>query len=113
MDSRFVSRFGPAERSSLSPSRLVERQEDRARLRLALELQEPTDQCMVLMHQAQGLSFREISERMDLEVKTANKRYQRAVTRLGRTLRKLRANNLDGLATDLEMTRTEPAADND
>ena len=64
-------------------------------LQLALELLKPEDQQVIILRDWQGLAFDEISEELGIETKAANKRYHRAVIRLGDQVVALRNGELD------------------
>ncbi len=95
LDSRFVSRIGPQDASALRPSRIAEAEEEKARVRVALELLEPADQHVIWLHRWMGKPFAEIAEELSIETKAANKRYQRAVLRLGREVRRLESGEVE------------------
>lgn len=96
-----VSRIGPAEHSSNLPDRLAAAREEENRVRLAMELLEPEDRRVLLLRQYEGLPFAEVGERLGITPKAAAKRFERAVTRLGRELRRLESGDLSELTEEI------------
>lgn len=84
-----VSRIGCSESSRGAPDRLAQAREEAAMLQVALGLLEPEDRRIIEMHRYDGLSFADIGAELSIKAKTANKRFSRAVVRLGRELRAL------------------------
>lgn len=93
-----VSRTGPSERTSMSPLRRAAASEESNRVRLALELLDPEDHEVIRLHRYEGLAFAEVATRLDTSPRAANKRYERAVTRLGSVLRRIESGDLSEYA---------------
>jgi RNA polymerase sigma factor (sigma-70 family) len=98
---RHISYIGRPARSSLQPDRQVESQEERAFVQLALELLDPHDKQIIIEHQWRDRSFADIGADLAIEPKTANKRYQRAVMRLGAWVRRLQLGEIGDLIDDV------------
>jgi RNA polymerase sigma factor (sigma-70 family) len=81
-------------RASPTPSREAHRHEREACVRLALELLEAQDREAILMREWEGNSLAEMGTRLGIKEDAARMRYQRAVQRLARKVRQLRAGNL-------------------
>lgn len=65
-----------------TPSRLVSRQEDIAKLRIALDSMDAVDQEVLALRHFEHLSNNEVAEILDLSVTAASNRYVRAMSRL-------------------------------
>ncbi len=76
------------------PSAAADRNEQRAWVRLALELLAAEDREIVLLRQWDGLEFADIGERLGVAPDAARMRFQRAVGRLAQTLKRLRSGEL-------------------
>lgn len=79
------------------PSAAADRNEQRAWVRLALELLAAEDREIVLLRQWDGLEFADIGERLGVAPDAARMRFQRAVGRLAQTLKRLRSGELGRL----------------
>jgi RNA polymerase sigma-70 factor (ECF subfamily) len=97
-----ISRIGPRERSSARPDRHAEAREEAAHVQVALSLLDPEDRLIIDLHRYDGLGFADIGARLGIQTKAANKRFARAVRRLGAELRRLRTGDLDELAGEVE-----------
>ena len=80
---------GPA-RSVTAPSTHAERAEQRAWLRLALELLEPDDRESIRLRDGEDVSFVEAGQRLGISEEAARKRYNRALPKLAQKLELLR-----------------------
>jgi RNA polymerase sigma factor (sigma-70 family) len=79
------------------PSLAAERSETRDWVRLALELLDPEDRSIVLWREQDELSFAEIAGRLGVAEDAARMRFNRALPKLARKLKALRAGNLDSV----------------
>jgi RNA polymerase sigma-70 factor (ECF subfamily) len=77
-------------RSVTEPSTHAERAEQRAWLRLALELLEPDDRESIRLRDWEDVSFVEAGERLGISEEAARKRYNRALPKLAQKLDLLR-----------------------
>jgi RNA polymerase sigma-70 factor (ECF subfamily) len=77
-----------------TPSQAAAAAEERAWVRLAIEMLDPDDRAVVLWREYQGLSFAEIAARLDLAEDAARMRFHRALPRLARKLEQLRGGQL-------------------
>lgn len=78
-----------------TPSGHVAREEGRAWVRLALELLEPEDRKIILGRDYEQRSFVEIGEELGITAAAVRMRWTRAIGRLGQTMLKLRAGDVD------------------
>ena len=97
-----VTQIGPLERSDQSPSRVLERNEEEARARLALELCDPDDAYILKLRFWDELSFEEIASRLEIQANAARMRANRARLKLGAMIRRLESGELDDIASDLD-----------
>lgn len=81
---------------SSTPSRQAGREEQRAWVRLALELLDPEDRKIILGRDYEKRPFAEIGAELGLAAAAVRMRWTRAVGRLAQTLLKLRAGHVDG-----------------
>lgn len=100
-DDHTVTRIGPLERTDQSPSRVLERNEEEARARLALELCEPDDAHILKLRFWEELSFEEIATQLGIQANAARMRANRARLKLGTMIRRLESGEIDEIATDL------------
>jgi RNA polymerase sigma factor (sigma-70 family) len=83
---------------SSTPSRAVGREENRAWVRLALELLDPEDRKVILGRDYEQRSFVEIGAELGLTAAAVRMRWSRAVARLGQAMVRLRAGEVDAPA---------------
>ena len=74
-----------------TPSQIVDRNETREWMREALELLGDEDREVILLHEFERLSHREIGERLGISTDAARVRFQRALPRLAKKVRELRS----------------------
>lgn len=79
------------------PSRAAEADEERAWLRLALELLDAEDRDVIVLREYRGLAFAAIGEQLGIREDAARMRLRRALGRLGRVLDQLRCGRLGEL----------------
>ncbi|MBL9077520.1 MAG: sigma-70 family RNA polymerase sigma factor [Planctomycetes bacterium] len=82
------------------PSRAAEADEERAWMRLALELLDPDDRDVIVLREYQGLPFLEVGKALGLGEDAARMRFGRALQRLGVALDRLRSGRLGELTDD-------------
>jgi len=82
-----------AARQVSTPATKVEREEQHAWLRLALELLAPEDREAVRLRDWEGLSFGEAGKQLGISDETMRQRYRRALPRLAKKLEELRRGN--------------------
>ena len=107
LDQRVISHIGAA--SDGRPDRCLERAEAEATLRLALELVGPADREVLELRDWDQLGFAEIGAALGIESKAADKRYRRAVLRLGQMIERLRRGQLEELEREVEPFVTSDA----
>ncbi len=90
---------GPA--SGDQPDLVLQRNEDRARLRLALELMPPIDR-QVFVLRSRGVSYAEISAQLNLSVAALESRFRRAGIQCAALVRRIKARDVEGLFRDLD-----------
>lgn len=73
-----------------TPSVAAGRSEDRAWLRQAIDMLDPEDREIILLHEWERLDYREIGERLGIAANAARVRFQRALPRLARKVREVR-----------------------
>jgi RNA polymerase sigma factor (sigma-70 family) len=106
---RFLGQVGPLPADSVldlhsgamqssTPSRAVGREENRAWVRLALELLDPEDRKVILGRDYEQRSFVEIGAELGLTAAAVRMRWSRAVARLGQAMVRLRAGEVDAPA---------------
>lgn len=76
------------------PSAAADRNERRAWVQLALELLGPADREVIMLRQWEGLSFAGLGERCGISEDAARMRFDRAVARLARIVKRLRGGEL-------------------
>jgi RNA polymerase sigma-70 factor (ECF subfamily) len=77
-------------RTATSPSQAAARSEERAWLRLALELLAPEDRDAIVLREYEQLPFAEVGARLGVAADAARMRFQRALARLAAAVEKLR-----------------------
>jgi len=80
-----------------TPSRIAQRNEEEAWIRLGIELLKPNDREIVILHQWENLSFMEISKLQGISKAGARKRYVRAMDRLIHIVEVLQEGRIDSL----------------
>jgi RNA polymerase sigma-70 factor (ECF subfamily) len=80
-----------------SPSAAAEDAEREALVRLGLELLRPDQREVIVLRDYQQVALADIAERLGVSAGTAQKRYERAVQALARTVGALRSRRLDDL----------------
>ncbi len=79
------------------PSQAADQNEQRAWIRIALELLGAEDRQVVLLRDWEELGFGEVGERMGLSAAAARMRYVRALPRLAKTVQRLQDRQLQAL----------------
>ena len=92
-----VLQLDPPVDSVARPSALVHEEQERAWIRLAIELLAPDDRDLVRMREWEELSFTEIGERLAVSEDAARMRFHRVLPRLARQVERLRAGELPEL----------------
>jgi RNA polymerase sigma-70 factor (ECF subfamily) len=85
-----------------TPSKIVLQQEDEAWLRLGLELLEPKNREVIILHKWENLSFSEIGKRLGIAKSVARRRYLRSIDLLIETINKLQVGQLDAVIGEME-----------
>ncbi|MEW6741323.1 MAG: sigma-70 family RNA polymerase sigma factor [Planctomycetota bacterium] len=80
--------------SGETPSRVAQRHEREAWIRLGIELLDPEDREVIVLREWEGLSFAAIAERLGVTADGARMRFSRSVGRLARKVRALRRGQL-------------------
>jgi len=80
------------------PATAVDSNEREAWVRLGLELLEPDDRDVIVLRNYDGLAFAAIGGHLKISADAARMRYQRAVSKLGREVGKLRCNGAESLS---------------
>lgn len=80
-----------------TPSTSAQHHEEEGWIRLGMELLQPRDREIIVLHQWECLSFSEIGKRLGISVNSAWKRHKRAVYRLGEKVGALRRGNMSCL----------------
>jgi RNA polymerase sigma factor (sigma-70 family) len=83
--------------SITQPGAAAERNETRDWVRLALELLEPDDRNVILWREYEEASFAEVAARLGVAEDAARMRFARALPKLAKKLKVLRAGELDKL----------------
>ncbi|MBK8974633.1 MAG: sigma-70 family RNA polymerase sigma factor [Planctomycetes bacterium] len=94
LSSRSSIVLDPSLRSATQPGDAAARDEERALIRLAVELLAPDDRAIIVLRGYRELEFHECAERLGIGVKAAQMRFARAVPRLARKLEQLRRGDL-------------------
>lgn len=76
------------------PSQAALKNEQEAWVRLGLELIDPADSEIIVLHQWTGLPFAKIAEQLQITAEAATMRHSRAVSKLGRVVARLRRGEL-------------------
>ncbi len=77
-----------------TPSRILDREERQAWIRLALEFLDPEDREVLVEHEWEGKTFAEIAKALDLTESAARMRYHRALPKLASKVGQLRKGDL-------------------
>ncbi|MFH1999463.1 MAG: RNA polymerase sigma factor [Planctomycetota bacterium] len=77
------------------PSQAAHQNEREAWIRLGIELLDPEDSEIVVLHQWEGASFDEVGERLGISRDAARMRYARSLTRLSKLVADIRKGNLN------------------
>jgi RNA polymerase sigma-70 factor (ECF subfamily) len=83
-----------------SPSAAAEHAEREALVRLGLELLRPDQREIIVLRDYQHLALSDIAQRLGTKAGTAQKRYERALQALARTVGALRSRRLEELLSD-------------
>lgn len=89
-----VLNLDPHQVSMRSPSQFVHQHDQEAWVRMGMELLEPDDREILILHQWDNLSFPEIGERLGISSNAARKRHKRAVLLLTKKIMVLRQGKL-------------------
>jgi RNA polymerase sigma-70 factor (ECF subfamily) len=73
----------PRDEGAASPSRAAQANEDEAWIRLGIEFLDPPDRQLVVLRQWDSSTFEQIGSELGITSNAAEKRYRRAVNRLG------------------------------
>lgn len=95
----------PADKETDSPSRVIQKNEDEAWVRLGVEILDAADRDIVVMRQWERRSFVQIGEALGINSDAARKRHDRALGRLGEKVCLLRQGKLDQVFDETEETR--------
>lgn len=95
-----VSRIGVMARSADEPGQVIEREEERSFVALALQLAKREDREVLHLRQYDGLRFSEIGKALGIQADAARMRYRSALVRLQRQVVKLQEGQLDDLLGD-------------
>lgn len=104
-----VISLDPPRQPVKTPSRIVQAGEEEAWIRLGIELIEPADRSVIVMREWEKLAFAEIGERFGITANAAEKRFRRAVQRLGEKIGKLRRGRFEDLAPDAFVDEQDPS----
>lgn len=85
-----------------TPSQIVQQQEDEAWLRLGLELLEPKNREVIILHKWEGRSFSQIAEKLGIAKSVARRRYLRSIDLLIETINELQAGRLEAVIGEVE-----------
>lgn len=80
-----------------TPSKIAQRHEDEAWIRLGIELLEPEEREVLVLRQWDNLSFAEIGLRLGISSDAAWMRHRRAILRMAKIVAKLRGRKLDSV----------------
>ena len=86
----------PGVRSPTTPSEAAQRNEEEARIRLALELLPPPDRKVLVLRIFEEKGFREIGESLGIGEDGARMRFRRALPKLSRKVESLKKGDLGG-----------------
>ena len=95
-----ILKLDPAVASVATPSRIIDREERRAWVRLALELLDDEDRSTLYLREWDGLGFAEIGERLGIGESAARMRYHRALPKLAKKVGELREGGLPAAGLD-------------
>jgi len=93
-----------------TPSAIVSREEEKRRIRIALELAEPEDRSLVLMRMFDELEYAEIGRRLGVTPDAARMRFGRASARLASIASALLEGRLDSIDPDRLDGADDPGA---
>ena len=93
-----IVRLGGPVGSATRPDEAAQKAEEKACLRLALELLEPSDRQVLVLRQWEELSFEAVAGELRCTVEAARKRYARAVQRLAGRMEELQRGDLSALS---------------
>lgn len=82
------------------PSEAAAARESEEWVRLGLELLDPEDRQVILLREWHGLGFAEVGSRMGLAENTARMKFQRALPKLAKKVKELRAGRIAGLVRE-------------
>lgn len=88
--------------TTIAPPDAASKAEECAWLWLAVEFLDDLDQDVVRLRAVDGLTFGDIGERLGMQENAVNRRYSRALKKLGRVIRELRAGRLGRLLRERE-----------
>ena len=88
-------------KAATRPDERAQKAEEQARLQLAMELIDPDDKELLIMRDWDSMPFQDIAKELNIEEKAANKRYHRAVLRVGKMTRSLRTGELEDLVAEV------------
>lgn len=80
-----------------TPSKIIQKREEEAWARLGMELLEPKDREVIILHQWENLSFMEIGKLLGLSKPGARKRYVSALNKLIDTVDALQSGRLEAV----------------
>ena len=83
-----------------SPTQAAQHNEREALIRLGLELLEPDERELIVLHIYQGLSHGEIAKRLSVSEPACRQRHKRAVGALDAIVKKLRQGQIEQLVSD-------------
>lgn len=84
----------PRLQAHTKPSEAVAKAEERAMIRLAVELLEPADREIVLLRGYRELEFAECAAQLGIGIKAAQMRFARALPKLGKKIQQLQSGDL-------------------
>ena len=90
-----VLNLAPSEGTGRTPSQIVHKNEQEAWVRLGLELLEPEDRRVLILRDWDGLTYIEIGEQLKVSEFAARRRYLRSLGLLAKTVKFLRAGQID------------------
>lgn len=85
-----------------NPARAAERSEHRAWVQLAIEMLGEADRDLVRLRQWEGMSFAEVGKVLGIEEDAARMRFKRALAKLARMVKEIRAGGLDAMLADAQ-----------
>lgn len=103
-----VLNLDPPQREQATPSKIAQQHEEEAWLRLGLELLDPEERRVIVMHHWELLSFNEIGKVLGLSREGARSRFIRALERLIETVESLKSGHLEDVLGEDFMKEMEP-----